>query len=271
MRITVVSFIFLLFVSISAYSQEKNGVGIGTTEVNSDAIFQIESDNKGVLIPRLSTSQRIGIATSSNGLMVYDTDIRALFFFNGISWEAVGSPAGTIVMWSGTTAPSGWAICNGTNGTPDLRGRFVVGMDEDAVTTPVNTTTQTLNYGAIGNMGGKNNHSLLESEIPEHTHAINNAPNHNHKFITSTAAEHDHGTDRYLYQAASSGGYQAGVTPNKGTSTHQSKQIPTSGGHNHSGTTDSNGSHSHTMGAVGSGIAHENRPPYYVLAYIIKL
>ena len=38
-------------------------------------------------------------------------------------------PAGGIIMWSGSTGsvPSGWAICDGNNGTPDLRNRFVIG------------------------------------------------------------------------------------------------------------------------------------------------
>lgn len=40
-------------------------------------------------------------------------------------------PAGSIIMWYGAApAPKGWAICDGTNKTPDLRGRFVIGADE---------------------------------------------------------------------------------------------------------------------------------------------
>lgn len=41
-------------------------------------------------------------------------------------------PAGGIIMWSGSTAsiPSGWAICDGNNGTPDLRNRFVIGAGD---------------------------------------------------------------------------------------------------------------------------------------------
>ncbi len=52
---------------------------------------------------------------------------------NGTTWTSAAPPtsfiAGMIIMWSGSIAsiPSGWALCNGSNGTPDLRDRFVVG------------------------------------------------------------------------------------------------------------------------------------------------
>lgn len=43
------------------------------------------------------------------------------------------APAGIIVMWSGSVAnvPAGWALCNGANGTPDLRNRFIIGAGDD--------------------------------------------------------------------------------------------------------------------------------------------
>lgn len=68
-----------------------------------------------------------------------------------------GVPVGTIVIWSGTASniPSGWALCNGQNGTPDLRGRFVLGGGG----------THT-----VGSTGGEETHTLTIAEMPEHSH-----------------------------------------------------------------------------------------------------
>ncbi|MDD3096013.1 MAG: hypothetical protein PHD63_07215 [Candidatus Marinimicrobia bacterium] len=68
-------------------------------------------------------------------------------------------PVGTIVMWYGTSAtvPSGWHICDGTTGTPDLRDKFVVGAG----------TTY-----AKGATGGAATHTLTTNEMPAHTHSI---------------------------------------------------------------------------------------------------
>ena len=56
-------------------------------------------------------------------------------------------PVGGIIMWSGAiaTIPSGWALCNGSNGTPDLRNTFVIGAHSDssgAKTTVTGSATQ---------------------------------------------------------------------------------------------------------------------------------
>jgi microcystin-dependent protein len=72
-----------------------------------------------------------------------------------------GVPSGCIVIWSGSSAsiPSGWYLCNGSNGTPDLRNRFVVGAGSTY---------------AVGNTGGS-----ADAIVVSHTHSVSD-PGHNH-------------------------------------------------------------------------------------------
>ena len=68
-----------------------------------------------------------------------------------------GLSTGIIVMWSGTAnnIPSGWVLCNGSNGTPDLWNRFVIGGGGDYT---------------VGSSGGKAAHTLTVAEMPAHSH-----------------------------------------------------------------------------------------------------
>jgi hypothetical protein len=69
-------------------------------------------------------------------------------------------PVGSIIMWSGTEVqasliPNNWKLCDGTNGTPDLRNKFVVGAGDK--------------YD-IGDTGGSESVTLTANNIPEHQH-----------------------------------------------------------------------------------------------------
>lgn len=79
-------------------------------------------------------------------------------------------PAGLIAMWSGAIAnvPSGWYFCDGTNGTPDLRDRMIMGATQDDSGTPKTTVS-----GALTQIGGEASHLLTaaESGLPAHTHS----------------------------------------------------------------------------------------------------
>ena len=78
-------------------------------------------------------------------------------------------PIGAIIMWSGTAIalPINWKICDGTNGTPDLRGKFIRGSDErTTIGGVVNVPTPT------GTTGGSDSSVLTGLMVPEHQHSI---------------------------------------------------------------------------------------------------
>lgn len=180
----------------------------------------------------------------------------AVIVFLVINYQEV--PAGTIVMWSGETAPKGWALCDGTNGTPDLRGRFVISTGTGAG----------LTARALGATGGTETHTLTTAEIPGHTHTGTTASNgaHTHT-ITDPGHTHTQTTinDDYNNSGANPPGFTA---DSSGSVTWNNINSSTTGI-----TVNSNGAHTHTFtsDSTGGSTAHNNMPPFYALAYIMKL
>lgn len=169
--------------------------------------------------------------------------------------------AGIIAMWSGAVGavPAGWALCDGTNGTPNLKNRFIVGAG-DAY--------------AVGATGGADSVTLNESQIPSHTHAISattvSAGAHNH---TITDPGHSHSTYNQVTNPSSADGPLDGSARVSGADRDletRNTSAATTGISINSG-----GAHTHTITAAaattGGGGSHENRPPYYALAYIMKV
>lgn len=76
-----IAYTLLIFfiISLSSYAQ----VGIGTTNPDDSSVLDIQSTDKGILIPRLTTAQINAIVDPANGLMVYNTDIGEFQFNNG--------------------------------------------------------------------------------------------------------------------------------------------------------------------------------------------
>lgn len=203
-------------------------------------------------------------------------------------------PAGIITLWSGSIAsvPTGWVFCNGANGTPDLRDRFVVGAGSSY---------------AVGATGGANTVTLDATMIPSHTHTVTTtgstaaSGDHTHTFSgtssgqsvshTHTATVADPGHNHYSPSngAPNGGGAGAALTTGMGNvpghaTLSNTTGITVSNGnasadhtHTYSGTTSAvSTTHTHsltlssTAANTGGGLAHENRPPYYALAFIMK-
>jgi len=76
---------WVCFLSESLLSQ-SGSTGIGTTTPHASSILDINSINKGVLLPRVTTSQRKSIVSPTAGLLVYDIEKRTIFLFDGTEW-----------------------------------------------------------------------------------------------------------------------------------------------------------------------------------------
>lgn len=74
---------FLVLTCSKTFSQS---VGIGTATPHSSALLEVNSTNKGLLMPRMTTAQRTTIASPAKGLMIFDTDLNALYIYDGTTW-----------------------------------------------------------------------------------------------------------------------------------------------------------------------------------------
>lgn len=83
-------YLFALATALSAGSllAQTNNMGIGTTAPDKSAVLDIQSADKGLLIPRMTLQQRNGIQNPANGLMIYQTDLLSgFYFFDGKDWK----------------------------------------------------------------------------------------------------------------------------------------------------------------------------------------
>ena len=123
-------------------------------------------------------------------------------------------PSGGIIMWSGAVSavPTGWALCNGSNGTPNLTGKFIVMADADSGGT----------YN-VNNTGGANDVTLSTSQMPSHSHSgtASSGGAHTHTGSTNTAGAHTH-TINFTNQGDSFGGTPA-MSVQAGSNTNRRK------------------------------------------------
>jgi microcystin-dependent protein len=221
----------------------------GLTNDNWDDVDDL-LDGTTPITPNLGAGWEVGgvaVTASAAELNLLDGKTAEDFF-----------PSGGIIMWSGAIAniPSGWFICDGTNGTPDLTGRFVVHADADSGGT----------YD-VGDTGGVDSVTLSEAQLPPHTHtgSTSSAGSHSHFVARNTAVGADYTPNLTGSGAVSWGNNTTGIF--EGYNLRNTDAGPAN-----VGPTNTDGEHTHTFttAATGDGTAHENRPPYYALAYIMK-
>ena len=160
-------------------------------------------------------------------------------------------PIGTILPYKGalSSIPKGWKLCDGTNGTPNLKDRFLVGAGSS------------YNLGATG---GENYHTLTKAELPSDMFSSSK-----NGYMVLGGQGYTWGNDRWGYK------------PSEFLSGHfigdDGHDYYFGGGETHGGANEGYGGivvtpiNQWLMSLDGNKKAHENRPPYHAVYYIIRV
>ena len=225
-----------------------------------EVAYNQDADNDGNLDLKRSYVKRYA-KCGTDGLESFNFDLLKGF----TPLTQLSMPVGSIIMWNGSIAsiPKGWVLCNGANGTPDLRNRFPVGAGGS--------------YN-VGARGGLDQVTLTENQMPSHSHIGNtdNGGNHKHTGTTNSGGNHRHSINVRLYNevgpplAAGSG--EIGSGNRNGYEASSLWYSNYAGSHWHTVNLNYGGVHYHsfTTNTKGGNAPHENRPPYYGIAFIMR-
>jgi hypothetical protein len=232
---------------------------VGTTAVTKAALDWLLANYAAV-----TTLLTNAVTTTNGGLQV----VAGGFTAQGNIGVGAGSklyegsfpliPHGVIVAWWGqpNTVPAGWHLCDGTNGTPNLSGRYIQGA---ASSDTVGITGGAGSATASTDVQGAHNHTGLTTNAGAHSHTGNTDVQgyHNHTGFTGAAFP----------------GGSGGLALASGSQQHENT-IVTDGGHFHSTIINAVGDHNHgivTDGAHAHNVSITTLPPYMIVGYIMKL
>ncbi len=153
-------FILLIIQVFTELVNAQENVGIGTLTPNTSSILELESTNKGFLVPRMTTAQRNAIISPANSLLVFDTDFQCFFYYRQptLQWVSLCETSPGVTGPTGPTGaqgpqgPQGPVGAQGPQGIPGNDG--INGVDVDNAVVNVNgDLIISLSNGTIINAG----------------------------------------------------------------------------------------------------------------------
>jgi hypothetical protein len=256
---------------INQFYSGSSIINIKNTGTSVPIYFKVSNANAVRLYQGTSTISSMNSpnpnTTYQSGAYISQTTVFVLVVSNSAGKEVSATitvqvdtvPIGVIMMWSGalSTIPANWVVCDGTNGTPDLRERFVMGSSGDSASVQIpNPHNGTLHY--LGGIGG----------ITLHSHSVTTYEHSGSS--TDNGGTHQH----YMDFDGNRGVDDTGNGSSNNTYFHGGN----SGSHDTWWYTETDlsqydGSHSHTItipGLTGTTSAIDTTPPYFVLYFIMK-
>ena len=154
-------FLFLIFTLFSIVASAQYNVGIGTPNPDPSSLLELSSGSKGLLVPRMTTVQRLAITTPAKGLLVYDTDLVCFYYFD-VLWKSL--------CQSGIVGPTGATGITGTTGPVGITGptgpTILNALNQDGVVVGPTSTNANQVWGtdAAGNPAWVNAASTITNK-----------------------------------------------------------------------------------------------------------